>query len=254
MKSELQTLRKSLKDIGFSNGESSVYLASLELGQSKVGRIIKESGISRSKVYDILEKLVKKGTISKIKKNDILFYEALPPESLLRYLREKEKSLEEDVKTLKNILPQLSALSPKKEIEIKVYEGADGFKSVINKTIKELRRKDEYLAMGISKTTEFMRNYALKIYLAQKEKKFLARSIFDEEGSYKIAERKSKKHKIRILPKSWHTPALFTIYQDTIGIHLGNENKIVSIVIKSEEITKSFKTTFEAMWKISKEA
>ena len=97
-----------------------------------------------------------------------------------------------------------------------------------------------------------MRNYAIKIYQVQEKKKFKARSIFDQEGSHKIEERKNKLHEIRILPKGFHTPALFTVYNDTVGIHLGNENKTISIVIKQEEIAQSFRATFEAMWNISK--
>ena len=58
---------------------------------------------------------------------------------------------------------------------------------------------------------------------------------------------------MRVLPKGWNTPALFTIYGDTVGIHLGEADSIVSIVIKNKEIVKSFRASFEAMWKIAKD-
>ena len=64
-------------------------------------------------------------------------------------------------------------------------------------------------------------------------------------------ERKTKGHEMKILPKNWNTPALFTIYSDTVGIHLGNEKSIISIVIKNANISQSFRTSFQAMWKIS---
>src|SRR3989344_6084446 len=106
--------------------------------------------------------------------------------------------------------------------------------------------------MGISQTTEAMRHYARKIYETQKIKKFKARSIFDEKGAYKIAERKNSQHTIRLLPSGWNTPALFTIYRDVVGIHVGEEDTIISIVIQNKQIAQSFQTTFKAMWKISK--
>ena len=105
--------------------------------------------------------------------------------------------------------------------------------------------------MGISKTTESMRHYARRIYEAQKKKKFKARSIFDEKGAYKIKERKNSFHKIRILPKGWETPVLFTIYGSRVGIHLGKDKAIISLVIKNKDIVKSFRATFKAMWEIS---
>ena len=49
----------------------------------------------------------------------------------------------------------------------------------------------------------------------------------------------------------WHTPALFTMYGDTVGIHLGNDERIISIMINNKDIAESFGTTFELLWKIS---
>jgi hypothetical protein len=97
-----------------------------------------------------------------------------------------------------------------------------------------------------------MRFYALKIYQDQSEKKFKARSIFDEAGMFKAIERKNKLHEIRIMPQNVHTPAFFTLYNDTVGIHLGTEKEILSIVIKNKNIAESFRVTFETMWNISR--
>jgi len=249
---ETEKLKKTLIEIGFTYGESEVYLTLLKIGESKVGPIIKSSDISRSKVYDILERLIQKGLAGKIDKNGILYYKPSEANRILNILKEKEKRLKDEEKTIKEIIPSLESLKPKKDIKVSVYEGFEGFKSVIDKTIEELDKTDSYEVMGISKTTESMRIYASKIYEYQKIKKFKARSIFDELGAHKMSERKNPLHEMKILPKGWHTPALFTIYKDNIGIHLGNDEKIVSILIKSEDIAESFKANFEAMWRISK--
>lgn len=241
-----------LEELGFTKGESLVYLTLLKIGESKVGPIITNSGISRSKVYDILEKLIKKSLVSKIEKNNVLYFQALSPESIFNYLKEKESKIKNEVEMLQKALPSLTSLLPEQSVNVKIYEGTEGFKLVIDKTISELKNGDSYEAMGISETTEFMRLYALKIYQNQQKIRFKARSIFDEKGIFKIKERKHKDHQIRVLPKNWHTPALFTMYQDIVGIHLGKEKQIISIVIKNKDISDSFKTTFEAMWKISK--
>lgn len=249
---ENQELLNVFEEVGFTYGESTIYLALLKIGESKVGPIIKASRISRSKVYDILERLIQKGVVSKMEKNNILFYQALSPHTVLNYLRDKEKKIESERELFQKALPQLTAFLPKQEFNIKVYEGIEGFKAVIERTINEITKDDEYKAMGISKTNETMSRYALKIYQMQKIKHFKARSIFDELGAYKIEERKTKWHEIRILPKGLHTPALFTIYGDVVGIHMGKDDKIVSIVIKNKEIADSLNTNFETMWKISK--
>ena len=248
---EYKRITDILENAGFTDGESKVYLALLGLGESKVGPIIKKSEISRSKVYDILERLILKGVVSKLEKNGTWTFQALPPDSLLNIIRNKEKRLKQEEESLKRILPELISLRSEEGVKIQVYEGFSGFKNVIDTTIKELKSSDTYEVMGISKTTESMRHYARRIYAIQNKKKFKARSIFDEKGAYKAKERKNPLHKIRILPKGWETPVLFTIYSSTIGIHLGKDKAIISIIIKNEDIAKSFRATFKAMWEIS---
>ncbi|MCX8193918.1 MAG: helix-turn-helix domain-containing protein [Candidatus Pacearchaeota archaeon] len=49
-----------LERIGFTLGESRYYLSLLSLGESTVGPIAKESYISISKIYDVLNRLIKK--------------------------------------------------------------------------------------------------------------------------------------------------------------------------------------------------
>ncbi len=245
-------LKRVLEDLGFTTGEAKVYLALLELVGTTLGPIVKRAGISRSKAYDILERLVQKGVVSRVQRKEGMTYQALPPETLIGYLEAKKKLLEQEEKILKTALPQLQRLAPRPKVSVMVYEGFEGFKAMIDRTISELQKGDVYEAMGISETTEAMRHYARRIYDVQMEKKYRARSIFDELGAYKIAERITPLHEIRVLPPGWHTPTLFTAYRDTVGIHLGKGESIISIVMKNEDIATSFKTAFEAMWKIVK--
>ena len=249
----MEELEKTLLNLDFTKGEAKVYLSLLKLGESKVGPIIQKSYISRSKVYDILERLFTKGVISRVESRGIMFYQALPPSSLLTIIKRKEEQLKQEELLLKSILPQFSKILPDKKLQVVMYQGYEGFKSMIDQTIQELTSKDIYEAMGISKTTEGMRHYARKIYENQKNKKFKARSIFDEGGVFKAVERESPSHEMRVLPKGWKTPALFTIYGETVGIHLGQDENIISLVIKYKDIAQSFRITFEAMWVISKE-
>ena len=140
----LEELEAALGEFGLTKGEARVYLALLSIGESKVGPIIKNSRISRSKVYDILERLKEKGIIRKIEINGVASFLALPPKTLFKIIEKKELKLNHERKLLKKSLPKLNSLHPKKGVEIMVFEGFEGFKTVIDKTIKDLKEEDTY--------------------------------------------------------------------------------------------------------------
>src|SRR3989338_7840032 len=97
--------RVSLTSIGFTDGEEKVYLALLKIGSSSSGPIAKESGVSRSKLYEILEKLARKGVVSHCKKNKVSCFTAAPPTRILDYLKEKESQLRQQEESFQSMLP-----------------------------------------------------------------------------------------------------------------------------------------------------
>ena len=52
--------KQLLEEIGLTRGEIKVYLTLLKLGETTTGKIIEEAQISSGKIYEILEKLIKK--------------------------------------------------------------------------------------------------------------------------------------------------------------------------------------------------
>ena len=77
-----------------TSGESKVYKALVELGETSVGNILKTSGVSHSKIYDILKRLSEKGLVSSINKNGRQFFSAANPRNLLKLANEEEKELD----------------------------------------------------------------------------------------------------------------------------------------------------------------
>jgi len=98
---------KPLEKIGLTKSEIRVYLALLKLGQTTAGPIVDEAKVTRSKIYDILERLKNKGLVSYITKESTKYFSAADPKSLLDYLEEKEKEIQDDKESVKEILPEL---------------------------------------------------------------------------------------------------------------------------------------------------
>ena len=78
--------KKLLEEIGLTNGEIKVYLALLKLAETTTGKIIEEAQISSGKIYEILDKLIKKGLVSYITKDKTKYFTTSSPNRILDYM------------------------------------------------------------------------------------------------------------------------------------------------------------------------
>ena len=248
---EMQIL---LEKAGLSKGETSVYLALIDLGLISVGPIVSKSGVSTSKVYSILERLIKKGLVSSIIEDNVKKFKAENPNQLLEYIDNKESEL---VKVKKELEQNISKIFEKIKLSDKnatttVYEGFKGMKSVFDNSLDELKKGDDYYVSGITESTEEIRNYFIHYYKRQAKIGFKVKAIFDETAEYKAKERKNRYTDFRFMPKGIITPATIVVYHNKTIIQVGNPAYVLTILINNKEIAHSFKKNFEMLWKIAK--
>ena len=85
---------KELQNLGLSEKEAKIYLASLELGPETVQNIAKKAGINRPTTYLQIESLKEKGLISEFQRGKKTFYAPESPNRLLSMLGTFEKELD----------------------------------------------------------------------------------------------------------------------------------------------------------------
>lgn len=78
-----------LRDLGFSQYEISCYLALIANHPVNGSQLSKLSGVSRSRIYDVLRNMTKKGLVLELENG---LYVPLPPDELMRRVREKFES------------------------------------------------------------------------------------------------------------------------------------------------------------------
>ena len=244
---------KLLEDIGFTKGEIKVYLTLLNLGETTTGNIIKEAQISSGKIYEILDKLIKKGLVSYIVKEKTKHFRAASPNRILDYLHEKEKYLREKEQNLLKELPSLIAIEKagKKEYEFHLFKGFRGIQTAIFEALNDLTKEDEVLAMGIISHKKEQYNLLWKKWHKKRTgKKVICRAIFsDRNTNYYRALKRMKFTEVKIL--SGITPSAVDIMKDRVLIftYQGDPS---CLSIKNPEIAQSFKTFFETLWRIAK--
>lgn len=249
------TIQKTLQSIALTPGESKVYLSLLPLGQVSTGQIIKNTTVSRSKVYEILDRLYKKGIVSKIKNNSTTLYLAQPPQKIKQLLIEKQNELEKQKNELEKILPTLTKTYQNKipKTSAQIFLGYNGIKSVFESIIENPDPKEEYLAFSIVEVPPQFEGYLKHWSKSIQKNKIKIKAIFNETVKKEIIQ-KYKKEKLiqtKTIPKEFDSPAVFNIYKDQTAIILW-ANEPLAILIKNKEITSSFKKYFRIAWNLSK--
>lgn len=243
-----------LERIGLSKGEVKVYLALLQLGQSTAGPIVDESQVTRSKIYDILERLKRKGLVSSIIKESTKYFSAANPSTLLEYLEKREGEIKREKESIRNILPKLlfqHAVAKEKNIA-EVFIGMTGMENAFSVLVDEFDSQEPYYAFGAGKGEDIRRIQYFFSRLHQKRVKMKVRSfiIFNESsrGLFKSQE-KSKLIKSRYLNQS--TPAAINIYKNYTIITILTKEP-VTLLLRNKEVADSFREYFSIMWKTAK--
>jgi len=235
-------IQKALQELGLNKRESICYTALLELGSSKIGAIVKKTGIPSSKIYEILDKLINRGLVSYVKIGKIKHYQASDPKTLLNYIDEKKKKIEE-------ILPQLllkQKLSTKQSVEM--FEGQKALFSLFTNLIKDAKAKEQYLIFSINEENKndaanlFFKNLAVR----RKEKKLDVR-LLKNMKHYK----KEKHTKLKLKYTEFNLPQGITIFRNIVVILSWVESPI-AIKIESETISNQLREFFLGQWKIAK--
>lgn len=244
-----------LKELGFTEGELKVYSSLIKLQKSTITKIIEHSGVSSSKVYLILDKLVNKGLVNYIMVNKIKEFHLANPANLLEYITtEKEKiiKIEEEGKTLvSDINKILQSYLPE---SAHIYRGIAGVKTAHLNLLNELQKGEEYVFFSVERSNlelPAVRLMFKSIHLKRDEKGITARGIAQPQlrSLYQKYFLIRKVYQIR-----FHE---LTLNQ---GITIGKNRIIIetmhpdpfAVEIISPQITTSYKEFFNKLWKLAK--
>ncbi len=235
--------KELLQELGLTKAETKVYLALLELGPSLAGQISRKTGIHRRNIYDITERLIEKGLIGYISKNNRRLFEAANPEKFKDILNQKQEELDENMADLKILYEKT-----KQKQETNFYKGLNGLKTIFQDQLEIHKENKEILILGASKSAFDVLPFYFKWYdKDRKNKKIRVRIISSEKLHKKIPL-----SEIRYLPQKYANPLAINIYKDKVALIFWKKEKPLGIVIKEKEIAESYKKYFELMWKIAR--
>lgn len=241
----------NLEEIGLTEGESKVYLSLLKIGTSTIGKIIKEAQVSNSKIYDILDRLNKKGLVGISIINNVKHFEAKNPSMINDLIADKEKN----IRKIKEEIPRLQKMYEYAEpiLEAEILQGIAGIKTFTEMILDKLEKGDTFYILGAPKeATETLGAYFQEWHERRAKKGVKCKIIFNK-GAEEIARlrKKTQLTEVRIMPNNVITPALIDIGKYYVATILFGDRPLC-IVIKNKKIYESYLNYFELLWAISK--
>jgi len=245
-----------LEKIGLSKGEAKIYLTLLELGSVPSGKIVKETDLRKSTVYETIGRLQEKGLVSYVVKKGKKHFEASHPDKILDFVQEKKKELEskevEAVKFVDDLKQGYDTLKPHAEAHVLV--GIEGFKTMRRDVLRNA--KGELLLIGaMSREDEVIPGF-FEEWNKERLKKNISMKLLHKESSRKKADDRKKmmvgKFDMKFLPKEIESPAVINIYGDRVVNVLWKYKYPLCFMLINKEIADSYRKYFSFLWKSSK--
>jgi len=241
-----------LEKIGLTKGESRVYITLAKIGLSSVGNIINNSKVSRSKIYDVLNRLITKGIVTSVTEGKIKRFNAVPPRQLKEFIDMQKEELENKEQKLNELIPKLQKISPSPETYAEILSGPRGIKAFFDMSNYNNPTNDELLVLGYSREASiYFHAYWRDHHKERIKRKIHGRVIYDYETWFLKERNKRKYVEQRYLPKGIKTPAFILVWADTVGTIVFTKEQKLCFMIKNKEVAKSYKDYFELLWKQS---
>ncbi|MCB9359176.1 hypothetical protein H6503_04555 [Candidatus Woesearchaeota archaeon] len=242
--------------LGLTKGEIKVYLALTRLGESTIGPIVHESKVTKSKIYDILDKLIEKGLVGYINKTGTKHFTPNDPHMILEYISKKEEELLKTKDQVNEILPQLllqRGLASKKRVA-EIYEGLQGIKAIREELMTGFKANDVLFVLGAPKiANEKWEAWFLEFHKKRIASKVNMKIIYNSDAQEFGKIRKEMRYtEVRYLPNKLVSPNWIDVFNDSVLFVMVLENPI-AFVVRDESLARSFRSYFGIMWNISKE-
>jgi sugar-specific transcriptional regulator TrmB len=249
---------EDLEEIGLNRSESKAYLALLELGSASAGAITDKSQVSPSKIYGVLERLLKKGLASYILKAKTRYYSPASPEKLKDYLEKEQEMVLRRGERLSAMLPALKRFQKASEDhqEAEIFVGFPAMKNAYHTMYDRAKKGDTHLVFLRSEKEEskpeavlFFNRLHKKAVEMGLSRRLLSRDTpVDRElytrGAY--SERKGDEVRFAgICPEGVNI-----INDQVLFMHLAE--RPICVLITSRQMAGDYRQLFEEIWSIAK--
>ncbi|MBI4210492.1 MAG: hypothetical protein HY544_03240 [Candidatus Diapherotrites archaeon] len=240
--------KDALRGIGLLDSEIDVYVSLLKNGPCLASRVSADTGINRTHTYELIQKLVEKGTASYVIRENRKYFSVISPKNLLNYIDEQKRNLDGKREEISQLIPELESLKQKHEgIEVEVFKGPEGAKTILNHVFEVGRDNHVFPITGVlfDMLPVFYRNYQARMAAAGLKRWLLAtedkRGLYDGQPLVKV----------RYIPSEFNLPASTWVYGEYVVLFIRGE-ELTIVRIRSKAVSKVYMKFFKTFWNLSK--
>ena len=241
---------QELKNLGLTEKEAKVYLASLELGPETVQNIAKKAAINRPTAYLQIELLKEKGLMSEFQKGKKTFFVAESPSRLLSLLGSLEKNLEIKKTEAQRIVPMLNEIfaGAGERPKVRFFEGSDGARAM----------QEDFLAVKSKRIESFTNLNKLFEIFPKHEEDYTKRRVLKgvetlviythKDGPIGNATDPAKLRQAKFAsPDKLPMTADISIFDDKVAL-ITYKAKPVGVFIEDKDVADAIRAIFYMIW------
>ncbi|MFA4887041.1 MAG: helix-turn-helix domain-containing protein [Candidatus Nanoarchaeia archaeon] len=236
----MEKIHTILQEFGFEEREIKIYLSLLTHSQSTALQLSQHTGIDRTTVYDLLQKLIQKRIVFSLIKQGTKCFTALSPEELLSHFQNKYVSLQQ-------IIPELEELTQQSPLQFKceTFYGLEGLKIVLKDFVKV---KSDYKIIGIREEYEQILGYFVEQGIITLNHFNVKEEAILEEG-FNVKKLKQSTH--RTVKKGTLSPFTTVLYKEHV-LFISWTKPYSILRIENPAFYQSQLDQFNLLWKNAK--
>lgn len=240
-----QSLKNILYNLEIPDLQSEVYLALLKLGEGTYTEIAHKTGIKRTTLYPIIEKMEKRGLISKsLDKKTLL---PVQPQQLFEKLQNNNLVFFHAISQFRDLMSQ-----PEKMSKVKFYNGRKGIQQLFLDELASYKKQKEKILRTVAGASfysidaDFRDQYAIKRQETGINTKIIASS--DLKEYVKKYQKQFSMQEVKFLPGNLGSiTGRISASPSRISL-IGFSKDNSGVMIESQEVAETFIKFFDYIW------
>ena len=247
-------MQKELEQLGLSEKEAKVYLASLELGPATADQLAKQAKIVRPTTYLQIKALMGTGLMSTYEEGKKTYFAPESPELLRRLIFRQRDEVSQKEISLQVLLPSLLehfGTAGERPL-VRFFPGKEGILAAREEMLSS-REKKTYILISPEKLSRLYGQEYLDEYSTRREKLNIhSQGIYTYKENFDVSILNSLTER-KVFPANLiNLTTDICIFDDKVII-LSLEGALFGIVVQSKQISESMQAIFTYLWSQAKD-